>query len=75
MNLIKVESEFNVNLQKTHKILTGIPTVELHLEFLLRNNHTDFGVLNKVKVCGFAYSFSRTRDYLSHASPFCTQPP
>eukprot|EP01127_Copromyxa_protea_P014006 TRINITY_DN383_c0_g1_i2.p1 TRINITY_DN383_c0_g1~~TRINITY_DN383_c0_g1_i2.p1 ORF type:complete len:979 (-),score=262.92 TRINITY_DN383_c0_g1_i2:24-2570(-) len=43
------EGEFNSNLKKTHKILSGIPTVELQLEFLLRNNHTDLGVLNKIK--------------------------
>jgi len=43
------KSSYHTNLGLTQKILTGVPTVQLNLEFLLRNNYTDLGVLNKIK--------------------------
>lgn len=43
------ESDYHRNLRTLHKILTGEPTINLHLEFLYRNNHTDLGVLKTIK--------------------------
>ena len=37
------------NLKTLHKILTGEPTINLYLEFLYRNNHSDLGVLKAIK--------------------------
>jgi 26S proteasome regulatory subunit N2 len=37
------------SLQTLHKILTQEPTIELQLEFLYRNNHTDLNILKNIK--------------------------
>eukprot|EP01126_Amoeba_proteus_P011685 TRINITY_DN1475_c0_g1_i15.p1 TRINITY_DN1475_c0_g1~~TRINITY_DN1475_c0_g1_i15.p1 ORF type:complete len:899 (-),score=231.35 TRINITY_DN1475_c0_g1_i15:56-2752(-) len=44
-----VVTSYDQNLVKIHNILSGELTVKLYLEFLIRNNNTDLGILNKIK--------------------------
>jgi 26S proteasome regulatory subunit N2 len=43
------DAPFDKTLKTLHRILTGEPTIDLYLQFLYRNNHTDLGVLKALK--------------------------
>lgn len=45
----KMSEEHSQAFRAIRGILTGTKSIELNLEFLYRNNHTDISILNKVK--------------------------
>ncbi|RVD86138.1 uncharacterized protein DFL_004429 [Arthrobotrys flagrans] len=51
----KAAAEMNEKSSKHYKsirtILKGTKTIELNLEFLFRNNHTEMSILNKIRDC------------------------
>jgi len=47
--LYSVDGEYFANLRKLRSILDGELTIKLQLDFLIRNNNTDIGVLQKIK--------------------------
>ncbi|KAF3909252.1 hypothetical protein ABW20_dc0105233 [Dactylellina cionopaga] len=51
----KAAAEMNQKSSKHYKsirsILKGTKTIELNLEFLFRNNHTEMSILNKIRDC------------------------
>jgi 26S proteasome regulatory subunit N2 len=60
------DTPYDRNLRALHKILTGEPTINLHLEFLYRNNHTDLGVLKAIK------SAFEPRNSILHTATICS---
>eukprot|EP01130_Rhizamoeba_saxonica_P016474 TRINITY_DN7623_c0_g1_i1.p1 TRINITY_DN7623_c0_g1~~TRINITY_DN7623_c0_g1_i1.p1 ORF type:complete len:959 (+),score=269.00 TRINITY_DN7623_c0_g1_i1:39-2879(+) len=68
-----IESENNQkDLDTLKEILTGGPTINFYLEFLYSKNHTDMGVLNKIKsLFEPKYSVLHTGTIITNAFVHC----
>lgn len=50
VQLTKEEKAIKTRFEHLNSILTGEKVIELHLQFLIRNNNTDLKILDKIKV-------------------------
>jgi 26S proteasome regulatory subunit N2 len=50
MEMFEEEKLFQQRLEKLLQILNGQITIDLHMQFLIKNNHADLLILKQIKV-------------------------
>jgi 26S proteasome regulatory subunit N2 len=50
MEMSEEEKLFQERLEKLLQILNGQITIDLHMQFLIKNNHADLLILKQIKV-------------------------